>query len=92
MVIPLYKGNNKDKYDPNSYRGITLTSVIGKLLEKVVLCKMTPVKRLVSSRRTDGVQERVWQHYCSISSQIMYFPFPGKVIPMFLCVLRQLEL
>ena len=36
-IIPLYKGKNKEKSDPNNYRGITLTSVLGKILEKVIL-------------------------------------------------------
>ena len=31
IIIPLYKGNNKDKTDPNSYRAIMLTSVFSKL-------------------------------------------------------------
>ena len=34
-VITLYKGGNKRKDDPNSYRAITLTSAILKLFERV---------------------------------------------------------
>lgn len=37
ILIPLYKGNNKDKSNPSSYRAVTLTSVLGKLFEKIVL-------------------------------------------------------
>lgn len=37
IIIPLYKGNNKDKTNPNSYRAVTLTSSLGKLLEKIIL-------------------------------------------------------
>ena len=36
MVIPIYKGKN-DKRDPRNYRGITLTSCLGKLFEKLLL-------------------------------------------------------
>ena len=36
-IITLYKGNNKDRTLPNNYRAVTLTSVIGKLLEKIIL-------------------------------------------------------
>ncbi len=36
MVISIYKGKN-DKNDPKNYRGITLTSCLGKLFEKLLL-------------------------------------------------------
>ena len=41
IIITLYKGGNKKKNDPNSYRAITLSSLILKLYEKVILtlCK-----------------------------------------------------
>ena len=41
IIITLYKGGNKKKNDPNSYRAITLSSVVLKLYEKVLLklCK-----------------------------------------------------
>ena len=45
VIIPLYKGKGRDPLDPNSYRGITLTSVLSKCLEKIVLHRMEiPVK------------------------------------------------
>ncbi|CAG2219895.1 unnamed protein product [Mytilus edulis] len=37
IIIPLYKGNNKDKTNPNSYRAVTLTSSLGKLFDKIIL-------------------------------------------------------
>ncbi|CAG2234155.1 unnamed protein product [Mytilus edulis] len=40
IIIPLYKGSNKDKTKPNSYRAVTLTSVLGKLLEKIFLTRI----------------------------------------------------
>jgi len=36
-IIPLYKGNNKVKSNPSNYRGITLTSAVGKIFEKILL-------------------------------------------------------
>jgi hypothetical protein len=36
-IIPLYKGNNKVKSNASNYRGITLTSVLGKLFECILL-------------------------------------------------------
>ncbi|KAK3093161.1 hypothetical protein FSP39_012054 [Pinctada imbricata] len=37
VIIPIYKGKNKDKTMPSNYRGITLTSAIGKVFEKVIM-------------------------------------------------------
>ena len=37
IIITLYKGGNKPKDDPNSYRAITLSSVLLKLYESVLL-------------------------------------------------------
>ena len=39
-VVPIYKGKNKDKTMPSNYRGITLTSAIGKLFEKVLISRI----------------------------------------------------
>ena len=39
-IITLYKGGNKRKDDPDSYRAITLSSVLLKLLERVVLTRI----------------------------------------------------
>ena len=39
-MITLYKGGNKTKADPDSYRAITLSSVLLKLLERVVLTRI----------------------------------------------------
>ena len=33
VVNPVYKGNGRDPLDTNSYRGITLSSVLSKILE-----------------------------------------------------------
>ena len=38
--IPIYKGKGRDPLNPNSYRGITLTSVISKCLERIILNRM----------------------------------------------------
>ena len=36
-ILPVYKGHGKSKSDPSSYRGITLTSILGKLFERLIL-------------------------------------------------------
>lgn len=43
IVIPIYKGKGRNPLDPNSYRGITLTSTIAKCFEKIILNRMTPI-------------------------------------------------
>ena len=40
IVIPVYKGGGMDPLDTNSYRGITLTLVIAKVLESLVLARL----------------------------------------------------
>ena len=42
IVIPLYKGKNKPKTALNSYRGVSLTPTLNKVLEKLVLCRLKP--------------------------------------------------
>lgn len=36
IIIPLYKGNNKPKEDPDSYRAVSLLPVLYKLFEKLI--------------------------------------------------------
>ena len=36
-ITPIYKKHGKPIHDPNPYRRITITSVIGKILEKYIL-------------------------------------------------------
>ena len=36
-ITPIYKKHGKPIHDPNSYRRITITSLIGKILEKYIL-------------------------------------------------------
>ena len=43
LIIPVYKGNGKDPLLPDSYQGITLSSVITELFEIVLLQRLTPL-------------------------------------------------
>ena len=43
ITIPIYKGGGKDLLDTNSYRGITLNSVISKILESLILDRLEPL-------------------------------------------------
>ena len=47
-VTPVYKGSGKDPLDRGSYRGISVTSVIAKLLELLILMKFEPYLLLSS--------------------------------------------
>ena len=40
IIIPVYKGGGKDPLDTNNYRGITLTSVLAKVLESLLLTRL----------------------------------------------------
>ena len=43
IVVPVYKGKGKDPLSPSSYHGITLSSVIAKTLEVIILKRMSPI-------------------------------------------------
>ena len=43
IIVPIYKGKGRDPLSMDNYRGISLTSVIGKLFERIVLQRITPV-------------------------------------------------
>ena len=43
VIVPIYKGRGKDPLNPSSYRGITLSSTIGKVLELIILQRMVPI-------------------------------------------------
>ena len=43
IVTPIYKGGGKDPLDTNSYRGISLTPVLAKVLESLILNRLQDV-------------------------------------------------
>ena len=45
IITPVYKRHDKPLEDPNSYRRITVSSIVGKLFEKVLLKKILPTLR-----------------------------------------------
>jgi len=42
VIITLHKGKHKPKNDVNSYRGVSLTPTLNKVLEKVILMRLKP--------------------------------------------------
>ena len=45
VIIPLFKAGNKVKNDPNAYRGISLTSCLSKIFEKVFITRLTSLQQ-----------------------------------------------
>ena len=43
IITPIYKGKGKDSLDPNSYRGISLSPVLSKLMDLVFLERLRPI-------------------------------------------------
>ena len=43
FITPIYKKHGKPIHDPNSYRRITITSLIGKVLESI-FCRLHLLK------------------------------------------------
>ena len=58
VITPVYKKGGKPITDRNSYRGITISSVIGKLLEKILLAHydhlVTGTQNSLQNRFTEG--------------------------------------
>ena len=42
IIIPIYKGKRKSKTAMNSYRGVSLTPVLNKVLEKLIMNRLKP--------------------------------------------------
>ena len=40
VIVPVYKGGGKDPMDVHRYRGVALTSVVGKVLEFLILGRL----------------------------------------------------
>ena len=67
VIIPIYKGKGRDPLNPYSYRGITLTSVISKCLERIILNRMElPLKE----GGFPHVSQTAYQHSLSCSDAI----------------------
>ena len=41
--MPVYKGGGKDPMDVNSYRGVALTTVVGKVLKFLILERLQAI-------------------------------------------------
>ena len=59
VIVTLFKGGNKLRNDPNSYRAITLSSVFIRLYEAVLLLKLKNNKNLTVNRLQGGFQKNL---------------------------------
>ncbi|KAK6186686.1 hypothetical protein SNE40_005971 [Patella caerulea] len=88
VIVPLFKGGNKPRSNPNSYRGISLTPTIGKLFEKLLETRLSSLhpssafpnkqqvayqKGLSSLHASFNLQETV--HYYQARSNSVYVAF-----------------
>ena len=66
MIVPIIKDKNADLNCPNNYRGIALSSVLGKLLENVILWKFSSC--WVTSDQQFGFKKG---HGCDVGSYVL---------------------
>ena len=58
VIVPVYKGNGRDPHICNNYQGITLTSVLSKCLEVIILLRLESL-----------FTERGFPHLCQTAYQ-----------------------
>ncbi|CAG2187282.1 unnamed protein product [Mytilus edulis] len=83
VIIPLFKGGNKDKTDPNSFRGISLTSCISKIFEKMLVPHLEPLQqnfqhptqmayqKFLCSTHASFTMQEVIRHYIERNSKVI---------------------
>ena len=59
LLLPLLKKPNKPRKIPTNYRGITIISVIGKLLEHIIMQRIVQTFRSAQSDLQRGFTEEV---------------------------------
>ena len=68
LIIPIYKGKGKDPFAPGSYRGITLSSVIIKLFEVMILNRLSPV---VEATGVPDITQTTYQKVSPVSTPFL---------------------
>ena len=74
VIITLFKGGNKRKDDPDSYRAITLSSVILKLLERILLTRIQLFENITKPMYSlqGGFQKKIGVSYDVFPSERIY--------------------
>ena len=68
-VIPLFKGGHKSKFDPNSYRGISLLYSISKLFEKAFSSRLPSLRQNVPHQTQVAYQKHLCSTHASFNMQ-----------------------
>ena len=62
-ITPVYKGSGKDPLDKSNYRGITVASVLAKVLEFLILeTEHCTVRGWCSSCKSNSLSQTCWLH------------------------------
>ena len=76
LMQPIYKGHDKDKTDPASYRGIHRNDTLAKLFEGLLLALLTTQTELDNTLTSNqlGTKSSIQTHdaICSLLSTIQY--------------------
>lgn len=75
ITIPVYKGGGKDPLNTNSYRGITLNSVISKVLETLILNRLEP---LFMEAGLPHPNQTAYRKHVSCADAIFFHPRSDK--------------
>ena len=67
-IVPIYKGKRKNPLDTNSYRGISLSSLILKVFETIVLRRLLPV---LEEMNIPHLNQTAYQRSISIQDVIL---------------------
>lgn len=69
VIITLFKGGNKRKDDPNSYRAITLTSSVLKLFERILYSRLSTSLEKKLNPLQGGFQRHMG---CNMTSYLLH--------------------
>ena len=75
IIITLHKGGRKSKKDPNNYRAITLTSLVLKLFERLIIDRLydSLEKPFNSCRVGSGLQQAaICLHLCMLKECVSF--------------------
>ena len=76
-MVPIYKGGIKPKDDVGSYRPVSLTSVLCKVIEKLISIRImtyrgpAPFHRLTPNKRFEPVFSTVIMAVCSLFNRML---------------------
>ena len=84
LLQPIYKGHNKDKTDPVSYKGVYLSDTLAKLFEGLLIARLTTHTELIFSFRHYSAQQiyPTKTHLCSFYRIFYRLPLRSSRWPL----------